>query len=235
MRPENIKGFNCPKGIRETTEPCNEKHFSSAYCLKITCKEYRKNDDGVGQKCCQVTGYIPGNMPQCPLDMDATTFLKYSRHNTRIDEPEPGIIPAPKPAPCKDHRIGLFTCPDGKSHFVTEQARGRVCDAIGIPLNQLPHNECLLDREVRLKGTLPEKFRPASDDGFGNKFVKPAPYKIVPVKITKEQFIEAVRGYLTPKTLAAADDLVKLGQLGEDYAELVEALIWEVRGRMEAS
>jgi hypothetical protein len=67
---------------------------------------------------------------------------------------------------------------------------------------------------------------------MGNKFVKPPAYKIVPVKCSKEQFIESFRGYYTPKTVVAADQLVKSGVMGEDYAELIDALIWEASGRM---
>lgn len=52
-------------------------HFSSSYCKFVKCGDYRKDPDGIGQKRCQITGYIPGNMSQCPHDMDPGTLKKY--------------------------------------------------------------------------------------------------------------------------------------------------------------
>ena len=133
-------------------EQMGGKHFSSAYCLKIICKEYRKNDDGVGQKCCQVTGYIPGNMPQCALDMDEVTFAKYSKHNTRIEEPEPGIIPFIPPAlkkPACQDRSTFECCPDLKSHVIIEKVRGRCCGVLGVPVNQIPKDECPIEKNMQ--------------------------------------------------------------------------------------
>jgi len=70
------------------TETCTAAppHFRSAYCKFVKCGDYRKGDDGIGQKCCQITGYIPGNMPMCPHDMDPAMLEKYSDRRRSIQE-----------------------------------------------------------------------------------------------------------------------------------------------------
>jgi hypothetical protein len=128
--------------------------------------------------------------------------------------------PKPKPAPC----LSGGKCPDGFNHIIQDKTQGAMCFLWKQALKQLPGDECYLDAKKRQA--------PKKDDGFGNKIIERAPYKIVAVPFTKSQFVEACRGYFTPKTLKAADDLVKSGVMGDDYAELVDALVWEAHGRM---
>jgi|GEM_PF-2478142 len=78
---------------------------------------------------------------------------------------EPGIIPAPKPNPCRDfhpaqRKKQQFVCPDLDNHLVVEETRGRICTVLNVPIGQLPGNECPLERTQRLKGTAPESPKP---------------------------------------------------------------------------
>lgn len=70
------------------TETCTAapQHFNSSYCKFVKCGDYRKGDDRIGQKCCQITGYIPGNMPMCPHDMDPAMLERYSDRRRSIQE-----------------------------------------------------------------------------------------------------------------------------------------------------
>ena len=251
------------QSLGQAMKGTSSEPFSTKHCVTIGCKEYRKNDDGIGQKCCQVTGYIPGNMPKCALDMDEGMFVRYNKHPTKLEPaavppaapvaaglkekyngnvsevkaPSAEVMPARKPA-CMTLEYEI--CPDLRHHIKKEEAtRGRVCDAINIPINQLPYNECPLDREVRLKGTLPEKFKPASEDGFGNKFIKPAPYVIKKALLTEGERDTATdalidRTRFTRKDVEQIDELVKVNREGWACRfDLLEAAVMMLLAKAE--
>jgi len=54
--------------------------------------------------------------------------------------------PVSRPAPC----LGGGGCDKRPIRFVREKIRGPVCEAVGLPVNQLPGNECPLERKERL-------------------------------------------------------------------------------------
>ena len=217
--------------------------FSTKHCQAIKCKEYRKNDDNVGQACCQITGYIPGNMPACPLDMDVETFERYNaRHKGTGPEPVVQELPPPppKPAPC----TLLKQCPDLNYHCKTEKVRGRVCDVIGIPCNQLPDNECPLERKNRLKGTAPAQFVRAGelmDELDAAKPIKPVPLKISKVRLTdseRDSYCDALveRTGFTAKDIEQIDELVTAGYDGcKCRFDLVETAVMQYLAKAEGA
>jgi hypothetical protein len=142
---------------------------------------------------------------------------------------KPDIIPAPKLAPC-NIAYGQ-PCPDEGNHIdKSNKIKGPCCDIIGVPLNQLPGNECPLERQERLKGTKPEVFTTAA------KIIKPAPLRVVPVQLSKQEaedrIASVVRGYFTPKDQEVVEKLLGTGELGDTYLGLFQALIWEADERM---
>jgi hypothetical protein len=58
--------------------------------------------------------------------------------------PEP---PVHRPPPC----LGGGGCDKRPIRYIREGIRGPVCDAIGAPVNQLPGNECPIERQDRLE------------------------------------------------------------------------------------
>lgn len=58
--------------------------------------------------------------------------------------PEP---PVHRPPPC----LGGGGCDKRPIRYIREGIRGPVCDAVGVPVNQLPGNECPIERQDRLK------------------------------------------------------------------------------------
>jgi hypothetical protein len=111
----------------------------------------------------------PGSIPvtDAPSQPSLAEQLKEGAHEHPQEQPEPGIIPAPKPNPCRDFHPAQgkkqqFVCPDLDNHLVVEQVRGRICTVLNIPIGQLPGNECPLERTQRLKGTASESPKPLS-------------------------------------------------------------------------
>ena len=155
-------------------------------------------------------------------------------------EPEPGIIPAPRPAPCKDHRIGLFTCPDRLSHFKTEKVRGRVCDVLGLPLNQLPGDECPLERNARLfpQGAMT---KPGLLDKGDTAFSRGgAPLPKMETKwstkiLTREERMHVLcTQVLIPKQVLILKKFVKAGQV-EDELMALDEILEDADERLEAA
>ncbi len=70
----------------------------------------------------------------------------------------PAEPPVHRPPPC----LGGGGCDQTPSKFITDKVRGNCCDAIGVPLNQLPGNECPYD--VKLARKSESAFVPASSD-----------------------------------------------------------------------
>ena len=55
--------------------------------------------------------------------------------------------PVHRPPPC----LGGGGCDKRPIRYIREGIRGPVCDAIGAPVNQLPGNECPIERQDRLE------------------------------------------------------------------------------------
>lgn len=147
--------------------------------------------------------------------------------SVKVPEREKGMIPAPKPAPC----LSGNHCPSGNNHYRADKLRGHVCDVIGVPVNQLPGNECPIERKERMKSVPQNGFQRAdgtAEDGLGNTIIKPPPYKIVPVQLTKEQaeekLTEIVRGYLTPSAQRSWEFAKKAG-LHESNLDLFQFFV----------
>lgn len=137
------------------------QHFNSSYCKFVKCGDYRKNDDGIGQKCCQITGYIPGNMPRCPHDMDPQTLEKYSDLRRSLQEekkdekkqvpcnklkiiPEfKNLIPGLSPQECRGLEESLQSegCRDPivtwKGIIVDGHNRYQICTSLKIPFTTI--------------------------------------------------------------------------------------------------
>ena len=58
--------------------------------------------------------------------------------------PEPSVH---RPPPC----LGGGGCDKRPIRYIREGIRAPVCDAIGAPVNQLPGNECPIERQDRLE------------------------------------------------------------------------------------
>jgi hypothetical protein len=169
----------------------------------------------------------------------------------RTSPPAPEPVPViqetppprpPTPAPC----TLLKGCPDFKNHIKTEKIRGRVCDVIGIPCNQLPgpDKECPLERKERLKGTPPAAFVRAGElieEIAGAKIIKPPAYKI-----SKSRLPDSERDTLTDtliehtgftaKDIEQIDELVKVNREGWTCRfDLVEAAVMMLLAKAEGS
>jgi hypothetical protein len=151
------------------------------------------------------------------------------------------IPPARKPA-CLTLEYEI--CPDLEHHIKSDKNRGKICDVIGIPLNQLPHNECPLDRELRLKGTLPDRLKPASDlvdPHTGGRIIKPAPYKLSKSRLSdgeRDGMVDALIEHtaFTPKDIEQIDELVKGNREGwECRFDLVEAAVMMLLAKAEGA
>ncbi len=169
----------------------------------------------------------------------------------RVKEPEactsppaPEDPPKPKPAPCKDFHPESgkpgFVCPDLNCHLTVHKIKGRCCTVIDIPVNQLPGNECPLERKERMKGTTPEPFHRASD-GLGNTFVKPPAYKIAKSRLSESErdsmtdtLIEHTS--FTPRDIEQIDELVKVNREGWSCRfDLVEAAVMMLLAKAEGA
>lgn len=79
-------------------------------------------------------------------------------------------------------------------------------------------------------------FQTAAEMINGGMVVKPAPYKITPVKLSPveagERITAVVRGYLTDKDREIWEDLRKSGQLGDTDLEIFQGLINDAALRM---
>ena len=148
--------------------------------------------------------------------------------------------PPPKPAPC----TLLKQCPDLNYHCKTEKVRGRVCDVIGIPCNQLPDNECPLERKNRLKGTAPAQFVKASemmDELDAAKPIKPNPIVIKKALLTEGERDTATdalidRTRFTRKDVEQIDELVTAGYEGcKCRFDLVETAVMQYLAKAEGA
>ena len=63
-------------------------------------------------------------------------------------KPEPFIPPALKKPACQD-RSTFECCPDLKSHVIIEKVRGRCCGVLGVPVNQIPKDECPIEKNMQ--------------------------------------------------------------------------------------
>ena len=160
---------------------------------------------------------------------------------TPVEEPVQELPPPPpKPAPC----LSLKQCPDLNYHIKTEKIRGRVCDVIGIPCNQLPDNECPLERKNRLKGTAPAQFVRAGelmDELDAAKPIKPVPLKISKVRLTdseRDSYCDALveRTGFTAKDIEQIDELVTAGYDGcKCRFDLVETAVMQYLAKAEGA
>ena len=242
-----------PKTDRYTTE--TPKATPEKRKVKRAGKTYEMKIEKIGktepkQDHSKCYSYQPGQIPKTPEVSSAQTLadkIKEPEACTSppapdpVPTPEPVVIPPPRPptpAPC----LSLKGCPDFQTHCKTEKigGRGRICDVLNLPINQLPgpDKECPLERKERLKGTAPEQFVRAGElieEIAGAKIIKPAPLIIMAVKLNKEeadQRIRDTRGYLTPKDWDAFEEIRKTGELGESYVETFIGLIWFAKETM---
>jgi len=160
------------------------------------------------------------------------------KYNGNVSEEIPP--PPPKPAPC----TLLKQCPDLQSHVKTEKVRGRVCDVIGIPCNQLPGNECPLERKNRLKDTPVAAFVRAGElveEISGAKIIKPPPLKITKTLLTdgeRDTATDALidRTRFTKKDIEQIDELVKVNREGWTCRfDLVEAAVMMLLAKAEGA
>jgi hypothetical protein len=120
------------------------------------------------------------------------------------------------------------TCPKCK----TDGIRGRVCDVLGVPINQLPGNRCPFPADKA------GAFHPASeiDPATGGRLIKNTPYKVMPVQLSKEQaeavITSVVRGYLTKAQQGIWESIRKSGELGDTDLEIFEGLVDDAGGRL---
>jgi hypothetical protein len=163
------------------------------------------------------------------------------------EESEPGIIPAPKPAPCKDHhpredfKISdqvLFKCPDGNAHLTVEKVRGRVCTVIGVPVIQLPGNECPIERNARM---FPQgaATKPGMLDKGNTAFSRAGELPKAETKwgmgkiLTREEKMRVLcTQILIPKQVQVLKMLVKAGEADDELMAL-DVIIQEAAERME--
>jgi hypothetical protein len=163
------------------------------------------------------------------------------------EESEPGIIPAPKPAPCKDHhpredfKISdqvLFKCPDGNAHLTVEKVRGRVCTVIGVPVIQLPGNECPIERNARM---FPQgaATKPGMLDKGNTAFSRARELPKAETKwgmgkiLTREEKMRVLcTQILIPKQVQVLKMLVKAGEADDELMAL-DVIIQEAAERME--
>ena len=222
-----LRGNSCNVTRDLETEPTKTRLFATkkGTVSKINTENIGKKQDP--SKCFSPqAGTIP--VTDTPIQPSLLEQMAPNPSNsTGLEGP-----PKPRPAPC----LSGQPCPDGKEHK-TVLPNGKIpkCLLFNQYINQLIRDECYLDLKARKEQKDPAFLKASEYDPItGGKLIKGEPYKIVPVPVTKEQFIEACRGYWTKKTKDAADELVAIGQLGDDYAELIEALIWDAKGRMPA-
>jgi hypothetical protein len=91
---------------------------------------------------------------------------------------------------------GVLPCPGGQDHIKVDKLRGKCCDLLSLPCNQLEKKRCPV-----LNGQVPgftsaDEFDPVT----GGKFIKREPYKITKAPITisfspsgkQQEFIERV-------------------------------------------
>ena len=162
-----------------------------------------------------------------------------------VEEPEPVVVPPPRPptpAPC----TLLKQCPDLQSHVILEKVRGRVCDVLNIPINQLPgpDKECPLEKKERLKNTPVAAFVRASttmDNLDAAKPIKPAPYVVKKALLTDgerdtatDALIERTR--FTRKDVEQIDELVKVNREGWACRfDLIEAAVMMLLAKAEGA
>jgi len=138
----------------------------------------------------------PGDYPAPPAPVAQTLKEKYGGQDQFVDANE--MIPAPvkesltTPNPSNSMGLesapwncGVLPCPDGGDHIAVDKIRGKLCDLLGLPCNQLEKKRCpVLIRQQKARET---GFYPASepfpgaivkDDLTGGTYVKPAPMKI---------------------------------------------------------
>jgi hypothetical protein len=115
---------------------------------------------------------------------------------------------------------------------------------IGIPCNQLPDNECPLERKNRLKGTAPAQFVRAAemmDELDAAKPIKPAPLKIAKTPLTigeRDWSTNALieRTVFTPKDIEQIDELVTAGYEGcKCRFDLIETAVMQYLAKAEGA
>ena len=160
---------------------------------------------------------------------------------TPVEEPVQELPPPPpKPAPC----LSLKQCPDLNYHIKTEKIRGRVCDVLNLPVNQLPgpDKECPLERKERLKNTAPAGFIRAGElveEIAGAKVIKPAPYKIAKSRLPDSERDVLVNTLIehtsfTAKDIEQIDELVKVNREGWACRfDLLEAAVMMLLAKAE--
>jgi len=173
------------KDIQEKLQICNQK-----------VKKDSTNNEKPKKKEPYNATPQPGDYPAPPAPVAQTLKEKYGGQDQFVDANE--MIPAPvkesltTPNPSNSMGLesapwncGVLPCPDGGDHIAVDKIRGKLCDLLGLPCNQLEKKRCpVLIRQQKARET---GFYPASepfpgaivkDDLTGGTYVKPAPMKI---------------------------------------------------------
>ena len=152
------------------------------------------------------------NQPAPAAPIAAELREKYNPSTEVGPVPKGGLVPA-----C----IGGGSCPKMKMDGI----RGKVCDMLGVPINQLPKTGCPFPADKA------GAFCPASeyDPATGGRLIKSTPYKVMPVQLSKEQaeaaITSVVRGYLTKAQQGIWEEIRKTAELGDADLEIFEGLI----------
>lgn len=150
-----------------------KKYPVTAACVQSECEELFQQRPGL--YICKLVGMRPENIAgqKCPKERTQEPGAC-----TSPPAPEPGIIPAPRKAPC----LLLQPCPDGQDHILTDGKGKRIrCKLWSQPFTGLPKDECWLDVEARKKAKEAALgFNRASDDidpWTGGRIIKPTANK----------------------------------------------------------
>lgn len=111
--------------------------------------------------------------------------------------------------------------------------RGRICDVLGVPINQLPGNRCPFPADKVGAFCTASEFDPAT----GGRLIKNTPYNVIPVQLSKEQaeaaIASVVRGYLTKAQQGIWESIRKTGELGDTDLEIFYGLVDEAGERVQ--
>lgn len=202
----------------------------TAPALKNEIKQYEGGDSPTS---CPVVKRVPNGTPPTPeIDVKPKKpgyvgCYQPGEIKTTNDPPQPSLAQqqankgaAAEPAPAKP-RIPACTRGGTCPKMITDGTRGKVCDMLGVPVNQLPASGCPFDSA---KG-----FTPASRLDAAKPLVERPAYKIVPVQLSKQEAEAAiksvVRGYLTKAQQGIWEDIRKSGECGDTDLEIFEAMI----------